>query len=295
MTWAIGTKLIIFSIAFMMIFAVIPPSYADGTIVIEDSIDASFEIDPVSLGISHVNQLSVLTIEYDCANSGDPATTLDPVLEVVDPDGDERIDDDNATLPGCGGGFFGSVLVYSGDQLNNGVYSLSLRDFEASTGPYTLTITLVGPGEITTGPVGEAPPTDPTTNAPKGNKDLVITPNGACDAVQNAGGGGGKVNAITRTCGVVAEDDTYEVDSFLVTNVLDNDLNKATGSSIGLAVTVISNVDDNLPAGSAAFIFIDGTFSIFCGAGFGILTFTYTAINLLGLSDTADVSLTCFD
>lgn len=157
---------------------------------------------------------------------------------------------------------------------------ITVSNFETHPGPCVST--------------NSAPPSNPPDDAPRGKP--ASTPQGACDAlVNNSGKGQGKQKALENNCGVVAEDDVYEFTGFITfANVLDNDLNKLTSDNTGLTVIGVSDVVDSLPPGSLFVVGTpDGSFGVLCAPGVGTLTFTYTAANSLGLSDTADVTVTC--
>ena len=186
----------------MMIFSVVPPSYAGGPIVIEDSIDVLGDIHPVVVGVKDVDGLSILTITLDCGNTSDASNNLDPFLRVHDPNGDLTSNDDGLAGSDCAGAepWLGSQVVLSGSSLTEGFYTIEPTSFcedsgsvtfgcpGTGVGPYTLTITLTGEGQISTS-AGAAPPRDPPNDAPKGKMEFIITPDHPCDALQPFSGG----------------------------------------------------------------------------------------------------------
>jgi len=93
---------------------------------------------------------SDLEVKLECGNSGDPSTTLDPFLTVIDPSGNVRDDDDSGVGP-CN--FFeGSKLEYMPGEVEDGCWTTILEGaFGGSSGPYTLKVELQGPGLIEQG------------------------------------------------------------------------------------------------------------------------------------------------
>ena len=93
---------------------------------------------------------SVLTATLVCGNTADPVEDLDPLLRIQSPTM-FKMNDDGFTP--CLNAAPSSIVVYAAGEVNDGCWATNSDGFSSSTGSYTLTLDLAGPGTIT--PLGE--------------------------------------------------------------------------------------------------------------------------------------------
>ncbi len=113
----------------------------EGSIVVPDQPDIHFWT------LSGTDGTSTLEVTLVCGNSGDPSITLDPALTVFSPTF-PRSDDDSFTPCET---FHSSIVNFAAGEVEDGCWETQSSDslFGDTTGPYTLTLELSGPGDIT--------------------------------------------------------------------------------------------------------------------------------------------------
>ncbi len=112
--------------------------------VVEDTVtddDGNFH----AWQLSGTDNTSTLEITHVCGNTGNPSQELDPILFVQSPS-IFRQDDDSFTP--CDQ-FSSSIVNFGLDEVEDGCWITQANGIGDGTGPYTLTLDLQGPGDIT--------------------------------------------------------------------------------------------------------------------------------------------------
>jgi len=139
-------------IAMTLLFAFAPNNaMAADVLVIEGSIDAIAEVDVHDFTVSGADATSTMTVTLVCGNSDNPSEILDPVLEVIGPIASEFDDDSHTVCADTSDPFDSSIVEFAAGQVDNGDWTALAAGFQGlgdEVGPYTLTITLSGPGFI---------------------------------------------------------------------------------------------------------------------------------------------------
>jgi len=130
----------------MTLLIVLTTDYATATVVrvVEDSIAVPRERDTHLWEFTGTDSTSTLTVTLVCGNTSNPSKSLDPVLRVDSPS-ITKINDDGFTSCDFASS---SIVTFSAGQVEDGIWITEPRGFSTRTGPYTLTLTLVGPGQI---------------------------------------------------------------------------------------------------------------------------------------------------
>ena len=146
------TKTIMTSIIALTFLIALTTNYASAA-------DIEFVEGDVSIGdfddfhawrISGADGTSSLTITLECGNSGNADMSLDPLLGVQSP---TMFKGDDDSFTDCDE-FPSSIVIYAQDEVANGCWvTASSSAGDNLFGPYTLTLDLAGPGNIT--PLGE--------------------------------------------------------------------------------------------------------------------------------------------
>ena len=93
---------------------------------------------------SGTDAASSLVVTLVCGNTSNPSEELDPVLQVQSPSM-MKSDDDGFTPCNI---FSSSIVLFDPGEVEDGCWITQSRGFAGDTGPYTLTLTLSGPGTI---------------------------------------------------------------------------------------------------------------------------------------------------
>jgi len=116
-------------------------------VIVESSIVFSGQVDTHLWQLTGTDGTSRLIVTLVCGNTGNPNDSLDPVLDVISPSTSKNNDDG---FTDCDvNSSSSSIVTYSAGEVEDGSWTTESQDFDAGTGPYTLTLTLTGPGEIT--------------------------------------------------------------------------------------------------------------------------------------------------
>jgi len=135
----------LFSVLLGASFVMFPIQEAEAApVIIEGSIDPGARADTHFWEFTGTDGTSSLTVTLVCGNTGDTSKSLDPILQVRSPS-ISRGNDDGFTP--CDS-FSSSIVEYDPGEVEDGLWTTISRDFDDGTGPYTLTLTLTGPGEI---------------------------------------------------------------------------------------------------------------------------------------------------
>jgi len=130
---------------------------ANFAIADDDDVDAEVEIiegtitdadgDTQFWEFEDTDGTSTLTVTHVCGNTDNTSEELDPILTVISPS--ITRDNDDSFTP-CDN-FNSSIVNYAAGEAEDGCWETNPRGFQGlgdETGPYTLTLTLLGPGEI---------------------------------------------------------------------------------------------------------------------------------------------------